>query len=60
MRTPLMANRASVLDTAAVGAELVVVDTDSPNVVVLELDDGGRLELDRTELAQAIEMKRAA
>lgn len=54
MRTPLMVNRASVLDTAIVESELVVVDTDSPNVVVLELDDGGRLELDRTELANAL------
>jgi hypothetical protein len=35
-------------------AELVVVDTGDPNVVVLELDDGDRLELDLRELGSAL------
>jgi hypothetical protein len=35
-------------------AEPIVVDTDDPKVVVIELDDG-RLELDRQELGPTIE-----
>lgn len=53
-RTPLMANRGHLSDASSVEAELVVVDTDSPNLVVLELDDGEKIELDRTELANAL------
>lgn len=37
-----------------VEAEPIVVDTDTPGVVVLELHDGQRLEIDRTELRTAI------
>lgn len=51
MRTVLMAARAAGRDLEA---EPVVVDTDKANVVVLELDDGERLELDRTELQAAL------
>ena len=36
-------------------AEPIVVNTDDPRVVVIELDDGGRLELDRRELRSALE-----
>jgi hypothetical protein len=36
-------------------SEPIVVDTDDPRLVVFELDDGGRLELDRRELGSAIE-----
>ena len=36
-------------------AEPIVVDTDDPRLVVFELDDGRRLELDRRELRSAIE-----
>ncbi len=41
-------------------AERVVVDTDTPNVVVLHLDDGERIELDRHELQAAIERPQRA
>lgn len=57
MRTLLMATRA---EGAGVEAESVVVDTDTPGAVVLELDDGGRLELDERELRAALEHKMAA
>ena len=36
-------------------AEPIVVDTDDPRVVVIELDDGERLEIDLRELRSAIE-----
>jgi hypothetical protein len=36
-------------------SEPIVVDTDDPRVVVFELDDGVRLELDRRELRSSIE-----
>jgi len=36
-------------------SEPVVVDTDDPRVVALELDDGCRLELDRRDLRSALE-----
>jgi hypothetical protein len=36
-------------------SEPVVVDTNDPRVVVIELDDGGLLELDLRELRSAIE-----
>jgi hypothetical protein len=41
-------------------AEPVVIDTEDPTVVVLELDDGGKLELDPTELRAALDLPRAA
>lgn len=56
MRTPLMATRGDGQD---VDAELVVVDTDTPGAIVIELDDGGRLELVETELRAALERRAA-
>ena len=55
MRRLLMANR---LTSGHRESEPVVVDTDDPNLVVVELDDGGRLELDPRELRSAIEEDR--
>jgi hypothetical protein len=36
-------------------SEPLDLDTDDPRVVVIELDDGGSLELDRRELWSALE-----
>jgi hypothetical protein len=58
MRTPIMATRGSVLHRDE-EAELVVVDTDTDGAVVIELDDGGRLELDEVELRAALERRAA-
>lgn len=46
-RRLVMAHRAGSTEDES---EPVVIDTDTPNVVVLELDGGERLELDATEL----------
>ena len=46
---------ATRFDHGDVEAEPVVVDTDQPDVVVIELDDGGRLELDVDELREVLE-----
>jgi hypothetical protein len=50
-RTLVMINRA-VEDASE--AEPLIVDTDDPKVIVLELDDGDRLEVDPTELRAAL------
>lgn len=55
-RTPLMANRGEGRD---VDAEMVIVDTDRPGAIVLELDGGERLELDEVELRAALEARAA-
>lgn len=47
MRTLLTAVR-------GIDSEPVIVDTDAQDVVVLELDDGERLELDKGELLAAL------
>jgi hypothetical protein len=51
MRHLIMACRGS---SGEFESEPAVVDTDDQRVVVMELDDGGRLELDRRELRSAI------
>lgn len=50
----LMAHRQSNHQTTS-EAEPIVVDTDDPETVVLELDDGQRLELDRAELRACLD-----
>lgn len=57
MRHLVMAHRAGHAEDEA---EPVVIDTDDPNVVVLELDDGERLELDPTELRASLDERQAA
>jgi hypothetical protein len=52
MRRLLMVHRQA---SDELESEPIVVDTDHPRLVVFELDDGGRLELDRRELRSAIE-----
>lgn len=52
MKTFLMATRAGRPEHSA-EAEPVVVDSDG-RVVVLQLDDGERIELDHSELAAAL------
>ena len=54
-RTLLMALRST---NESVESEPVVINTDSPRVVVIELDDGGRLELNPVELRAAIQPER--
>ena len=51
MRTVLMVVRSGGGD---VESEPVIVDTDAPDAVVLELDDGQRIELDASELRAAL------
>lgn len=53
-RTPLMGTRAGLPEQTP-EAEPVLVDTDTPNVVRLFLDDGDEITLDRTELLSALE-----
>jgi hypothetical protein len=50
-RRLVMAHRAGRTEDES---EPVVIDTDTPDVVVLELDDGERIELDPTELQSAL------
>jgi hypothetical protein len=52
MRTHLMVTR--VDPASGTDAEPVIVDTDVEGVVLLELDDGARLEFNRTELTAAL------
>ncbi len=56
MRSLIMARRTR---RGEVESEPIVIDTDNPRVVVLELDDGGVLTLDPVELRAAIEAKAA-
>lgn len=51
-RTPIMATRTA---ETHMEAEPVVVDTDTTNVVRLQLDDGGEITMDRRELLAALE-----
>jgi hypothetical protein len=41
-------------------SEPVVINTDNPRFVVIELDDGDRLELDPRELLAAVDAGRKA
>lgn len=52
--TPLMATRAGLPEHTP-EAEQVLVDTDTPDVVVLHLDDGEEITLDRSELLSALQ-----
>jgi hypothetical protein len=52
-----MAHRVGQADDES---EPVVIDTDTPNVVILELDNGERLELDAAELRAGLELRTAA
>ncbi len=54
-QTYLMATRAGRPEHTP-EAEPVIVDTDTPNVVVLRLDDGDEITLDSSELRAAIEL----
>lgn len=56
--TPLMATR-SGLSERTPEAEPVIVDTDTPNIVVLRLDDGETIEFDRRELLAATDQEAA-
>lgn len=53
-QTPLMVTRAGRPEHTP-EAEPVIVDTDSPDVIVLRLDDGETIEFDRLELVAAAE-----
>lgn len=53
----VMAHRTGQSDDES---EPVVIDTDDPQIVVLELDSGERLELDPVELRASLDLKDAA
>jgi hypothetical protein len=59
MKTSLMALRAGRAEHTP-EAEPVLIDTDTPGVVRLVLDDGDVVELDATELRAAVEPPREA
>lgn len=53
MKTPLMALRAGRAEHTP-ESEPVLVDTDTPGVILLALDDGDVLELNAAELVAAV------
>jgi hypothetical protein len=53
-RRMVMAAQSHVLRQVSPESEPVIVDTDTPGAVVLELASGERLELDETELRAAL------
>lgn len=53
-RTLMIATRAGLPEQTP-EAEPVLVDTDTPGVVSIVLDDGEEITLDRTELRAALE-----
>jgi len=57
-QTPLMVTRAGRAEHTP-EAEPVIVDTDTPNVIVLRLDDGETIVFDRRELVAATQAEAA-